>query len=129
LRPKPPPRPPIQYVNPGPYVWKFLYTYSIPGTSSGARAKWCVFVSRSTTALRFSAKSDSFVSAVASAAKMSLADEAALRPSGRFLAKRRDAKSTRSSESSNSALYIRCRSRLPRRTSTMKAIAGLRAAM
>ena len=60
---------------------------------------------------------------------MSCAVDAAVRPAGRFFENRRDTKSARSVDSSKSALYIRCSCRLPRRTSTMKTIDGLRAAM
>ena len=50
-------------------------------------------------------------------------------PLGRFIEKSLDTNSARSADSSKSALYIKCRCRLPRRTSMMNAIAGLTAAI
>ena len=53
----------------------------------------------------------------------------AVTPSGRGREKRRDTNSARSADISNSALYIKWKSKLPRRTSTMNAIFGLSATM
>ena len=63
------------------------------------------------------------------AVKMSCAVAAPASPSGRFRENSRETNSTRSEEDSNSALYISCRSMLPRRMSTMNTIRGLTAAM
>jgi hypothetical protein len=63
------------------------------------------------------------------APKISTADDFAARPAGRGRDSSFATKSARSDDSSKSALYIRCRSALPRRTSTMKASFDLRAAM
>ena len=79
--------------------------------------------------LKFSSNSFSSFGAPAKAWKMSRTLDAAVRPSGRFRENRRDTKSARSVDMSKSALYIRCMWRLPRRTSTMIAIAGFSAAM
>ena len=56
---------------------------------------------------------------------MSLRLDVAASPLGRFFENSRDRKSARSADNSNSALYIKCSWRLPRRTSTMNAILGL----
>ena len=56
-------------------------------------------------------------------------DIVVLRPAGRGFENRRETKSPRSWDISNTALYMRCWSRLPRRMSTMKATAGRTAAM
>jgi hypothetical protein len=53
-----------------------------------------------------------------------VADEVAPIPGGRGRENSRDRNSARSVDSSNSALYIRWRRRLPRRMSGMKANAG-----
>ena len=63
------------------------------------------------------------------AAKISSMVDFAVNPSGLGRQNSRDTNSARSAESSNSALYIRCRSKFPRLMSTMNAIAGLSAAM
>ena len=57
------------------------------------------------------------------------ADDFVVRPAGRFFVNSRDTKSARSADSSNSALYISCVCRLPRRMSVMNTIFGLSAAM
>ena len=54
---------------------------------------------------------------------------AGIEAGGRFRENSRETNSARSSDSSNSALYIRCSSRFCRRMSMMKAIFGCSAAM
>ncbi len=91
--------------------------------------KPCVFVRRFTIARMLRLYSVSLDSTFSYAAKISSTVDADVSPAGRGRQKRRDTNSARSAESSKSALYIRCRSKLPRRMSTMNASEGFSAAM
>ena len=100
-----------------------------PERSSPVSGNRCTSMSWRSTAFRFSRNSASLASTFANASKICCGVDEAFSPSGRFRENRRDTKSARSSASSKSALYIRWRSRFPRRMSMMNATDGFRAAI
>src|SRR5262245_40709086 len=102
----------------------------MPMRSRGGRAKPCTLVRRSSIAARFFENAPWLdAGELANALNNWRADEDAVRPAGRGFENRRDMNSARSFDNSKIALYISCRSRLPRRMSKMIAIRGFNAAM
>src|SRR5438552_184474 len=90
----------------------------MPFKSSGDKSKPCLSVRCFSIALSVSLYRSSLVGTSQNPAKICSAVDDEVRPSGRFLAKSRETKSARSADSSKSALYTSCSSRLPRRRST-----------
>src|ERR1051326_814439 len=98
--------------------------------SRGSRANPCTLVRRSLIAARFFMKTVSLdTGEFANALTNWRADDDELRTPGRDLENKNDMNSARSFDNSKIALYMSCRSRLPRRMSKIIAIRGFNAAM